>query len=245
VSVKSGKDHTDKILQMSEETYAQEAGNQLSEKGHEGISASSIHAKELIDYVEELRKAFNQDGKERFNEENHWGTSVTEDEEVKNPVRRGDKHKDAYKEKIRNEPSSEDRRRVTERILLEGPNESVRINLYEWYHGKCQICGETWPKRDGSPFFAAAYLVERRHARWIDEPGNAICLCAEHFAQWRHAAKITSDVINQINNMRLKAEGGDGKLVIHFSMFGEGYTISFGERHLLELRKLVEVAGQS
>jgi hypothetical protein len=89
----------------------------------------------------------------------------------------------------------------------------------------------------------AAYLVDRRHARWLDEPGNAICLCAKHFAQWRLAAKEDDEnVIAQIEMLRLKAEGGDGDLCIRFKMLGENCAISYDERHLLALRKLLEVA---
>ena len=102
------------------------------------------------------------------------------------------------------------------------------------------------PNTMGIPISPAAYLVERRHPRWVDSPGNAICLCAKHFAQWRHAAVDTDvGVADQIRNLHLTAEGGDGDLSIHFRMCGEDCFIKYVERHLLALRTLVEVADQA
>ena len=198
-----------------------------------------------FDYAGALREAFNRPGCTEFDDEDEIETDDTGNATVKNPQRRRDRLAAGYRERINDEPTPDERRRVTEQSLLEGPNEAVRVSLYEWYHGKCQICAETWPKQDGDPYFAAAYLVERRHARWLDDPGNAICLCAKHFAQWRHAAKdMPRDVGEQIHSLRLPAEGGSGKLSIDFRLLGENVAIRYDERHLLALRTLVEVTEQ-
>lgn len=202
---------------------------------------------QTIDYHEEIRKSFNKDGMTSFNEESKYRLDNTDysEKEVKNPIRRGNKLENSYLNNIRNEPSPEERRKVTERSLLEGPKEAIRTDLYEWYDGKCQVCGDTWPKRDGNAYFAAGYLVKRHHARWLDEPGNAICLCAKHFAQWNLAAIETKiDVIDQIRSLRLKSEGGNGNLSIKFRMFNEDFPISYVEPHLLALRKLLDVTEQ-
>jgi hypothetical protein len=194
-------------------------------------------------YDQELAKAFNREGLTQFDSEMAQWEYHESEGMIKNLDRRGEKLAEAYWDNITSEPSPQDRRRETERRLLEGPNEAVRVSLYEWYRGRCQICGETWPKRDGEPYFAAAYLVERRHARWLDEPGNAISLCAKHFAQWRHAAiTVPTTVVEQIRSLRLVPEGGNGDLSIRFAMCGEDHSIRYDERHLLALRTLVEVA---
>ena len=123
--------------------------------------------------------------------------------------------------------------------MLEPPNEAVRASLFDWYQGKCQICGDTWPKRDGNPYFTAAYIIERQHKRWLDEPGNALCLCARHFAQWRLATKhATNEITEQIGNLKLKSEGGD--LSIRFQLIDQSAVINFCERHALALRKLLD-----
>jgi hypothetical protein len=195
-----------------------------------------------FDYAGALRETFNRPGCTEFDDEDEFEIDDVGNATVRNPQRRRDRLAAGYRERINDEPTPDERRRVTEQNLLEGPNETVRVSLYEWYRGKCQICAETWPKQDGDPYFAAAYLVERRHARWLDDPGNAICLCAKHFAQWRHAAKeMLSDVGEQIHSLRLRAEGGDGDLSIYFTLLGEDVAIRYDERHLLALRTLLEV----
>jgi hypothetical protein len=162
---------------------------------------------------------------------------------VKNPEHRRERLKERYREGIRKEPVLEERRRVTERSLLEEPNEEVRTSLHEWYDGRCQICGKTWPKFDGKPYFIAAYLVERRHARWIDKPGNALCLCADHFAQWRLAAKeMPLDVPEQVHSLRLRREGGDGNLSLWFTLLGKDCEIKYDERHFIALKALLDTA---
>ena len=196
-------------------------------------------------YQELLEAAFNRPGRtsiqndENFKYDDDWGHGV------KDPERRSGKLAEGYREDISNEPSPKDHRRLTERALLEEPNEQVRVSLYEWYGGKCQLCGETWPERDGQPYFAAAYLVERRHARWLDNHGNAICLCAKHFAQWCHAAiGMPLSIPDQIGSLRLRNEGGNGDLSIDFTLLGTDVSITYDERHFLALRTLLEVASE-
>lgn len=207
--------------------------------GGEGDSVT-----ESLLYADALTAAFNQQGKTRF-EDDDMTPPVSGVSIVKNPQRRAQKLAEEMRHNINHEPSIEDRRYTTERNILEAPNEQVRMALLEWYNGKCQICGETWPKRDGEPYFAAAYLVERQHARWLDDPGNALCLCAKHFAQWRHAAKTAPlDIIEQIQSLRLRSEGGNGDLSILFTLVNDDVAIRYDERHFLALRTLLEVASE-
>jgi hypothetical protein len=192
-----------------------------------------------LDYGDELTKAFNRDGESEINSESpEFGKNT-----IKDPEFRGNRLGESYRNNIGEEPTPGSRRPKAERGLLECSNKAVRTTLYEWYYGRCQICGETWPKQNGDAFFLAAYLVSRHHARWLDEPGNAICLCAKHFAQWKYAAKQKSeDVISQIGKLLLKNEGGNGELFLRFRMFNEDYAILYNEQHFLSLRKLLEIA---
>ncbi len=146
-----------------------------------------------------------------------------------------------------NEPAQEERRRVTERTILEPVDPLVRKKLLDWYGGRCQICGcgKTWPKRDGSPFFTAAHLRELQEARWLDDPANAVCLCADHFAQWRHATVAARiPIAAQIAAWRLPSEGGDEALEIHFLMLGEETKLTYCEKHALDLRQLLHVSNE-
>lgn len=196
-----------------------------------------------FDYSESLKAAFTQKGLTQFNEEVASRISNSADGILSNPTRRAGKLVEDYLENIKNEPSAEVRRKDTERSLLEPPNEAVRASLFDWYQGKCQICGDTWPKRDGNPYFAAAYIVERQNKRWLDEPGNSLCLCARHFSQWRLATKlVTTEITEQISALKLDSEGGNGDLKLRFQLVDRVVDINFCERHALALRKLVEVA---
>ena len=195
-----------------------------------------------FDYAAELASAFQRKGMTMLVDDDDWPDNGDVGP-VKNPQRRSERLAERYREAIRKEPALEERRRATERSLLEGPNEAVRTALHEWYDGRCQICDETWPKLDGEPYFTATYLVERRHARWIDDPGNALCLCADHFAKWRLAAKeMPLDVIEQVRSLELRREGGDGDLSLWFTLMGEDCAIKYDERHFLALRALLGVA---
>lgn len=196
-----------------------------------------------FDYNESLRTAFTQTGLTKFNEEVMSHIENSDDGILSNPARRAEKLTDEYLTSIKCEPHGETRRKETERRLLEPPNEAVRSSLYDWYQGKCQICGDTWPKRDGNPYFAAAYIVERQNKRWLDNPGNSLCLCAKHFAQWRLASKLaTTEITEQIKNLKLNNEGGDGNLSLRFQLVDYEAVINLCERHALALRELVAVA---
>ncbi len=160
------------------------------------------------------------------------------------PVRKHDRRAakllEGHQARMAEEPDSAERRMATELTILEASDPAVRQRLFEWYRGKCQICGLSWPKRDGTPFFLAAYLVERQNARWLDDAANAICLCAEHFAQWRHAAKEDPlGIAEQVRSMHLPSQGGTDDLCILFTMLGQTVQITYCEKHMLALKTFI------
>ncbi|RKZ06926.1 hypothetical protein DRQ25_12790, partial [Candidatus Fermentibacteria bacterium] len=142
-------------------------------------------------------------------------------------------------DRIENEPEPQKRRKKTERTILEGPDEQVRMTLGEWYRGKCQICGDSFPERDGQPFFIANYMVPRKFARQVDTYANALCMCAEHFAKWQHGAVEADDIVDQIRSMKTKAEGGAENLQVRIKLCGDECVIKFNEKHLIALQELL------
>ena len=110
------------------------------------------------------------------------------------------------------------------------------------YGGKCQICSETFPERDGKPFFIANYIVPRKLARSVDNSANALCLCADHFARWQHGAIEAGDILEQIKNFKTELEGGDGKPILRIKLCGDECEIKFKEKHLLDLQELLKVS---
>lgn len=65
----------------------------------------------------------------------------------------------------------------------EGVPASVRILLRELHQGRCQVCGFTFAKRDGHPYFEIHHLdPELGH-----HPKNLLLLCGNCHAQFEHA----------------------------------------------------------
>ncbi|MEA2103373.1 MAG: hypothetical protein U9P79_01855 [Candidatus Cloacimonadota bacterium] len=194
-----------------------------------------------IDVKTLLNDPFNRPGVTSFDEdENYYSNN-----RVKNPERRAAKRRAEYRRTFQNEPKPEQRRHKVEIELLEGPDPKVRETLSQWYDGKCQICGNTWPKRNGEPYFTAAYLMERQNAKLMDTPANAVCLCAEHFAQWCHAAiEAPLDIMEQIKELRLPFEDGKDELSIVFTLQGKDCEIKYCKKHFLDLKELIKALAE-
>ena len=107
--------------------------------------------------------------------------------------------------------------------------------------GPCQICGETFIKRDETPYFEGLYLVSRTKARWTDRPGNAICLCATCCAKFQQGTVVADDILVQIGTWRPQREGGgDARLTLQ--LCGEHVALRFTEKHLLDLQEIIKAA---
>ncbi len=139
------------------------------------IEKNSESTKSEIDVFSEFEKPFNRPGKNQLEDEIEQSHQP-----VRNPERRRGKEAERHIEMITNEPDPKERRRITEHAILAGPDDQVRQSLEEWYGGKCQICGGTFPERNGRPFFITKYIVPRKFAQQVDTYANAVCLCAEH-----------------------------------------------------------------
>ena len=112
----------------------------------------------------------------------------------------------------------------------------TRAFLKAEYDGCCQICGQTFLKRNGEPYFDGVYLVSLRHGGWVDHPGNVLCLCATCSAKFRYGSIEAADILGQIQALRLSGEGGVGELVIEILLCHEPVKIRFTERHAARLR---------
>ncbi|MDZ8118314.1 sacsin N-terminal ATP-binding-like domain-containing protein [Pontiella agarivorans] len=193
-----------------------------------------------INVEEGMGDSFNKPGKTELNE-HYESEDDSFSETSKNPVQREKKLDAGVKERKRSEPPSSVRKQVRVSETLECKDSQTRETILQWYKGKCQICGETWPKRNGKPYFVAAYLIEHKKGRWIDEPGNAICLCAKHFAQWRHASKQQCyEIPEWIMAQKTSKEGGMFPLRLEFELLGKKESIKYREDHFLALRSMVK-----
>ncbi len=195
---------------------------------------ATVHDK--MDYEDELQKSFNKPGETELQEQ------IIDNGKVRNSEHRRGKSYEGDKERFHAEPKPEERRKETIRTILEGPDEQVRKYLSQLYAGKCQMCGKTFAERDGNPFFIANYIVPRKFARSADNPANALCLCADHFAKWQHGTVETENILKQIESFKTESEGGNSNPALMIKLCAEECKIQFKEKHLLELQELLRAS---
>ncbi len=113
--------------------------------------------------------------------------------------------------------------------------------LLDEYGGLCQICASTFEQRNGSPYFAIAHLIQRSKAEVLDNPRNALCLCANHWAQFKYGELKTLEeaIVDQI----IDSEEGCPHYIEEI-LCGERQEITFSSNHISKLRALIEVSLQ-
>ena len=84
-----------------------------------------------------------------------------------------------------------------------------------------------------------SHIVERKHARLLDNPANALCLCPLHFAQWRHGAVEADNILEQILSQKTRFEGGVENVSLQVELCGKKCEISYKEKHIVDLQALL------
>jgi hypothetical protein len=192
--------------------------------------------KEPVDYGKELKAAFTKPG------------TTTERESplppglISNPEQRRERTQQEIQQAKLDEPQPELRFQKVPRKIWEAKNNEARIFLLEQYAGQCQICGDTFQKRDGKPYFEGLYLVSRTHAQWIDRPGNVLCLCATCCAKFQYGSIEADDILEQVQTFRTHNEGGSGDPALCMRLCGKDVKVNFTEQHLLDLQELLKAA---
>jgi hypothetical protein len=193
---------------------------------------------EEVDYITALSNAFSRP---RQSMRDGDGMETPGLGIVRNPEFRRSRVREAIEEDKAAEPPRQERFQKIPRRAWEAKDSSVRQFLAEQYAGHCQICGETFLKKDNAPYFEGLYLVSRTQARWIDRAGNAICLCATCSAKFQHGTVVADDVLAQIATWRTQQEcGGDARLTLQ--LCGEKVSLRFTEKHLLDLQEIIKAA---
>ena len=129
--------------------------------------------------------------------------------------------------------------------IWEKKNEDTRIFLREEYNGRCQICGDGFQKRDAEPYFEGLYMVSRTQASWIDWPGNVLCLCPTCCTKFQHGSVEAEDIVEQIEALRPRKEGDEGKTSIVMKLCGKECQIDFSDRHLIDLQELLKSSSKN
>jgi hypothetical protein len=157
---------------------------------------------------------------------------------IPNPELRREKTKEEIDNRIKNEPALSERIRTTFSMVWDEKNSSVRAYLREQYQGKCQVCNYTFIKLNGETYFEGVYLVSHIHKKWIDRPGNVICLCANCAAKFMYGRVICEDIQGQITSYRTLKEGGTQNPTILMDLCGDTVEIRYTERHMLDLQEI-------
>ena len=123
-------------------------------------------------------------------------------------------------------------------------NKLAREFLEQEYQGRCQVTGQTFPKRTGGNYFEALSLVGRLDAEHLNDPGNMLCLCADVAAQFMYAEFAWLDSVEEkILGFKAEKEGGTEEMrKISARVAGKALTITWSERHFLRLCALWSAA---
>jgi hypothetical protein len=176
------------------------------DESDEDVDDSDI---DTLDVVAAIFEAFNREGEVEV--EDFEGDGVAAD-----PERRQSRAAEAQEEAKQAEPAARDRFKRLSRKVWEPRDPAVRAYLLHTYGGRCQICQSTFPKRDGEPYFEARYIVSRVARRWLDTPGNCLCLCPTCLAKTLHGGSKAANILDELRALAADAadlpEGGDHHL---------------------------------
>ncbi len=197
--------------------------------------ADEIHNDVPVSFVSGLRSSFDRPGRDSTAAEG--AADLLSDGRVPAPALRRERTREALAAAKASEPAVEDRFRVIPTKVWER-DDGPKIFMLEQYNGECQLCGFTFPKRNGKPYFEGLYLVRTAHARWMARPGAMLCLCANCSSRMQFGAVMADNLIGQIVGWRTAKEGGS-ESHLRIEMAGQPALIRYTEKHLLDLQELV------
>lgn len=189
-----------------------------------------------FNYQDELVKAFSRPGETHIVDEDAWIAAGP----IRNPDGRRAVISEQFEDSIANATLPSRMFQVVPTKKWQAKNNAARGFLMEQYHGKCQICASTFPRRDGRPYFEGLYLVSRVKAEWIDHSGNILCLCPKCCAMFKHGSVEAASIAEQIAQQRVLNAGGADDLKLEVTLCGETTYISFTDRHMINLQEIVK-----
>ena len=120
----------------------------------------------------------------------------------------------------------------------EAKDSVARTFLQEEYGGRCQICGFTFAKTNGQPYFEGLYLAPGLRGQWLDRPGNVLCLCANCCAKMQFGAIDNEIILGQFRGLDVHHRGS-ATAEIQFRLADRDVSLTFTERHLVDLQKML------
>ena len=228
--------HPDLVSKLEQDLAALSRGGGVDGSDEEFVQEPDVGDIGILDFGMELSNAFGRPGRPLRHSGEVAVGGVSGD--VNNPERRRARVRETLEDDKGLEPSADQRFRRVPRRVWESKDGAVRHFLLEQYDGHCQVCSATFAKRDGTPYFEGIYLVSRVHARWVDRPGNVLCLCASCSAKFLHGPVEADDILDQVRSWRTRLEGGDNSF-LRLRLCGNDVVLTFAEKHLLDLQEMV------
>ena len=229
------RDHPD-ILARAEQEIATRSNSGDDEFDDDQGGRAGSDASADVEYRNKLRECMNRQGTTQR------GSRIQVDS-AHDPVRDPEQRIDVVSRDIESdrgeEPPPEERFRRVPRRVWERRDYAVKHFLLEEYHGQCQICSETFMKRDGSPYFEGVFLVSRNYARYLDRPGNVLCLCASCSAKFQFGPVESDTFVDQVESWQARRRDGEVSS-ISIRLCDVDVEVQYSERHLIELQALVE-----
>ena len=237
------QDHASRPADGETSVSRDQANGDQAEPAARGAARSSRQARSRagagLDYAQALRDETSRPGDSSLAERPPSPGPLSD------PDRRRDRVATATADARQNEPEPSERLRTVARIRWEPKNADVREFLRQQYGGHCQICGYTFPKRDGQPYFEGVYLVSYTEGRWIDTPGNALCLCANCSAKWEHGSRKAKEFPEQVLALDPEQDSQEDQLSVAVELCGQQRAIRFTGRHVIEVQSLIRSSESS
>jgi hypothetical protein len=227
--------HPDLLAKIQEELAARASGG-AAKDGEHAASAKDNEEADEFNYAAELSKAFDRPGRT-----NRLGGELPVSSDggyVANTELRRERIRQTIEDDKAAEPDADQRFRRVSRRAWEAKENAVRHFLLEQYNGRCQVCGETFAARDGTPYFEGLYLVSRVRGRWVDRPGNVVCLCASCCAKFQYGPVEAEGILDQVMRWRARSEGGTD-CFLRLRLCGQEVALEYSEKHLIDLQEIV------
>jgi hypothetical protein len=192
----------------------------------------------VVDFGKEFTEAFSKPG--------HVDLEASQTPEsadqLPNPAIRQARVRQAIQDAIGDEPPASERWAVVPRKVWEAKEFEPRVFLEREYAGRCQICEAVFPKRDATPYFEGLYIAKHVAARWVDRPGNVLCLCATCAAKFEHGTVSAEKPGEQVLAVQVSSASTKADLCLRVALCGKVEAIRFSPRHFIELQELLRTA---
>lgn len=109
------------------------------------------------------------------------------------------------------------------------------------YGGRCQVCGFTFPKRNGEPYFEVVHVRVPKVAFHVaDRLGGCLCLCANCCAEFLHGAFDDQGFAQRVLDFDM-ATLKDNEPYGHIPavLCGNSVTFQFSQRHLIDMQEVL------